>query len=379
MNMINNNLITYISFSNFNRDGRMRELTNHLSLNFKINLIGFGKNPEFIPKNITLNLSPFQSNLINFFWFIYKSFNNISKSKFVLIDNRKAALIGFFLLPFLKKKILIQDVREFYTLDEPRSLVSKFGTVIEHYMIKKSDVVITANYYRSRLTKKICRLGKLPLVYENRRRFPEIKNLEKNNIDYLFDTYSKKKIKINSDKLNLISTSGFTVERECINVVEAAINNSNNVNLFFVGKTSPKNKKIIFDFLNKKKAENIFVIDPVTLKQLKIIVENMNVGIVNYSKRNRNNIYCASGKIYEFLSLGIPVLSTDNIPLKEFLKLNNCGISNNDFNFSIKEIILNYEFYRNNTLKFDLKKEIIDYNKNFVKSLVKLLKEKIEK
>ena len=95
-------------------------------------------------------------------------------------------------------------------------------------------------------------MGKLPLVYENRRRFPEIKNLEKNNIDYLFDTYSKKKIKINSDKLNLISTSGFTVERECINVVEAAINNSNNVNLFFVGKTSPKNKKIIFDFLNKK-------------------------------------------------------------------------------------------------------------------------------
>ena len=96
----------------------------------------------------------------------------------------------------------------------------------------------------------------------------------------------------------------------------------------------------------------------------------MDVGIVNYSMKNRNNIYCASGKVYEFLSLNMPVLTTENYSLKDFINNNNFGISNNDFKKSINAMAEKISFYKQKSSSFSSIDKIYNYNKNFVKSLI---------
>ena len=371
--------LTYILFNNINKDGRAKELTKFLSKKVKLNLITLSSNQLEVENDLNLIYSKSTNIFYNLFWFWFQIIKNIKQTDVFYIDNRRAVFICFFIFPIIKKKILVQDMREFYTLKDNRGSFSNIGTLIEGFFAKNVNLLITANHSRARLTQKLYNLRSKPIVYENRRSFSNQKINNKENIkSKYFDLLSNSKIKIDNSKINLISTSGFTTERGCIRVVKGALQNKANVNLYFIGKTTKKDFAYLKSFLNNNKINNnIFLLESITLSRLKDLLNKMDIGIVNYSTSNRNNIYCASGKVYEFLSLNIPVLTTENYSLKKIIKKNNFGISNNDFSKSIKAMIEKIDFYKQEVSNFSIVDQINNYNKNFVNSLlVKMEKQK---
>jgi len=54
--------------------------------------------------------------------------------------------------------------------------------------------------------------------------------------------------------------------------------------------------------------------------QLPAISACADVGIVTYSYEGLNNVYCASNKIFEYAQAGVPVVSTDQPPLKALVE-----------------------------------------------------------
>ena len=64
--------------------------------------------------------------------------------------------------------------------------------------------------------------------------------------------------------------------------------------------------------------------------------------------KNLNTKYCASGKIYEYLYEGLPILAYKNIPLKRFIEKYKIGVSGDNFNELINELESNYDKYKKN-------------------------------
>ena len=64
---------------------------------------------------------------------------------------------------------------------------------------------------------------------------------------------------------------------------------------------------------------------------LKYFIENSQVGMVTYHQHDLNNKYCASGKIYEFLFEGKPVVTSTNPPLADFCGKYGIGIAEDNY------------------------------------------------
>ena len=88
----------------------------------------------------------------------------------------------------------------------------------------------------------------------------------------------------------------------------------------------------------------------------------MDAGYVGYDIINLNTKYCASGKIYEYLYEGLPILAYKNIPLKCFVEENKIGLSGDNFKELIKNLQNNYENYKENITKLKNELEILKDN-----------------
>ena len=75
---------------------------------------------------------------------------------------------------------------------------------------------------------------------------------------------------------------------------------------------------------------------------LKYFIDRSQVGMVTYHQRDLNNKYCASGKIFEFLFEGKPVVTSTNPPLKEFCEKYGVGIADDDYAQAIKAVAEHY-------------------------------------
>lgn len=83
------------------------------------------------------------------------------------------------------------------------------------------------------------------------------------------------------------------------------------------------------------------------------------MGISVYHKRNLNNLYCSSGKVYEYVYEGIPVAASDNPPLKHLIDRYRIGACGQDIAEAIEEVKARYGEYKDNVAKF-VKSEVVE-------------------
>ena len=88
-------------------------------------------------------------------------------------------------------KKVIQDCRELYLFTEVKHLTGKIGCLFEEYMVKQADVVICANKERSKIMKKIYKLDKTPIVYENLRQLQYESDEDKKKAEEKLSHYEK--------------------------------------------------------------------------------------------------------------------------------------------------------------------------------------------
>lgn len=334
--------ILIISYGIKEYDGRLKELYNACKTVGKTTLLSCGleesenENEEIIQLNGREYLS---KNL--YFEFFFKALKKAilvrNDIDIILIDNMFASIPGIIFKFFFRKKFLVQDVRELYFVETSKSYSEKLFVFFEAKLMKQSNLVISANSERAQIMRDKYSLKKLPITYEN--------------IRVLDGSYDEEELENKykgwfTSKYNILSTGGLSIKRGTDKLILAMKKLSDEYKLYVVGSGTDEDKSIINNKLEQNDINNVVLIDRVPLNELKYIVKKCQIGIVNYHQNDLNNQYCASGKIYEYIAEGLPIVTTENIPLMNFCRITGTGEADNEFYKGIIKVSQNYDFYK---------------------------------
>lgn len=332
----------------------------------KCNYVSYTE-PEYRHSSVYV---PVKSGVFRYLHFIHIVKQTIRKKKPDLIflhDNMCAPI-----LEWLKKKkytgCVIYDSSELYVLaknqpDESKlkknmakalSFIVKKVKIklaqknirIEANNLKYADVVIAANLERAEYMREHYGLKTLPCIFDNIHRIDDVVNVEE--CGRKFSAY------LAEDRFYILYAGGIAKARRTYELVEAVQKASLKlpVTLIIVGRSDEEEKIKIDSFLQKNNCNCVHYLGYITRAELKYILQHSQASVAAFSKDTINNLYCASGKIYESLFEGVPLVTSTNPPLQRICREHHVGVSNDDFLSAIYDVYNNYEEYRRDVQKY---------------------------
>lgn len=294
----------------------------------------------------------------NIFSFIKSSLYSIIKTK----EKNAIFFIGFQSLPVLFLVQFLPIKKYYWALENYKfklfksSLIQK-TLLLEHFIWWKKINLIVPSKYRS--------------GYYDLKKFKNIFIIE-NTPPLGF--HFKKRI-LNNEKVKFVMYGRLCDEdvylSEFINTIKKF---PNLAELHLIG----------WDFSNEEKIKqfsNIFFHGQKGHDELLILLDDFHISIIGYRPHSFNNKYCAPNKLYEALSLSMPIIANSlNPPLVDIINEEKCGILTNfdkistNFTVIINEIKNNYFEYNRNC--FDAYTTKYHFDANIANILIK---EKIEK
>lgn len=373
---MNNNKLKFflISYENYGSNGRLRELINCIEkigrlngvfLSFYNEKINMKKKPACIEVKIGYRLK----NPITFFRFILTSFMNVFKNRdadYMVICNTPACIPGFFINKIFHKYEIIYDAYELKLPQNRHKMMEKIFSWFEKKIIKSADIVVCANKERAQIMKEFYNLKTEPIVFENIRKI-EVNGTIRTQISELID-------KVDGQKINLISTGGYDIQRGADKLILAMRNFQKNMVLYIVGGGTNANKNRVEQIIKEKNLGNVIMVGQMNQTELNALLNKCDVGIVQYHQNDINNKFCASGKIYEYLDKGLAVVTSTNPPLLKFCNKYRVGVSNEDYTKAILEVSTNLKEYKENARKTSKEFNPTENNSNFIATMQKMLR-----
>jgi len=227
-------------------------------------------------------------------------------------------LVGILLKFFTRKKI-IYDVHEHYPnyiLHKHwipkflRLISSKLFIFLENISVPLFDFVV----YTTPVVGN--RYKKMKVLTEQIENYPPIE-LSKN-----FKRYNKKYI---------IYLGGVTKIRgicELLKAFNIVIKKYSDWKLFLVGKITPESlvKEIDNLIYNLNIKENIKFVSWVPYEKKEMYSSQATIGIITYLPF-ANNMSCLPNKLFEYMSVGLPIVASNFQLYKEIIEVNKCGIT----------------------------------------------------
>lgn len=351
--------ILLISYGDYEYDGRLRELVNVFeSIG---NLHFYSASSESRLKN--QGIFP-GGNYLKYVIAAVKYGLQFKNIDMIVLDNRKAVLPGRIIKRLANIKIMVLDCRELYFSKDVISISSKVGCYIEKSCIKKADIVISANKERAEIMQQRYHLAELPLVFENIRGLEFSSEMREDVLRKRFEPYIEEK------EYRIVATAGCDIFRKN----DVLVSNFNRVGekcrLFLVGGSLPEDEKRIRSIVKSKNLKNVEILGRLKQDELKYLIAHSHVGIVNYNQDDFNNKYCASGKLFEFIFEGIPVVTTTNPPLKRICEENGVGEADDLYAEGINKVLANYESYQKNVREFAETKTVEGNNEQLKDSIL---------
>lgn len=261
----------------------------------------------------------------------------------LFVDNYFASVPALLIRVLKRRVLIIQDIRELYSTNDAKSLKGKLFILSERRLMRLADVVICANGHRAVYMKETFNLPSLPLVFENIRFLTGEVN---DSIEHF------ERIDLENVRFKVISTGGVSLARGALDLLKAFRTLPLVYHLFLVGGGSKEDYQIVNDYICLNNIENVTILGKVPLLSLRNIVSKCTIGVVIYPRNNINNEYCASGKVYEYVGEGLPIVTSLNPPLSELCQATNIGIASDDYGTAIKHVADNLEYYRENVASF---------------------------
>ena len=337
-------------------DGRLRELVKVCRELGEVTLFSYGSE-ELFPGHHVYDSG------VGYRDFIKKTVKASEKIKadVVFADNRRATIPAL-MINRKKKAVLIQDCRELYDAKQFKEMFNKIGCIAERHCAKKADILICANSFRADYMEEHWGT-KRPIVFENVRKL-EYDESKIAKAEELISPYLK------DDEIRIVSTYGCSVDRTNDVLVRNINKIEGNVKVFLVGSSGKEDEDTIRKIIKEQDAEDRVVILPqMDQTGLKYLISHSHIGVVNYNQKDLNNKYCASGKIYEFLYEGIPVITTTNPPLKKMCEYYGIGEADDEYYMGINKIIGSYDNYKEKVRKFIENHNIDENNRSLLDDL----------
>lgn len=336
--------ILLISYDYFKYDGRLRELIKVAKELGEVTYITRGSDGEK-PQESGHIVYPDQG-YSSFILFVCRQMQRIGRQDVIFIDNRKGIIPGYLAKRLSGAEYVIQDCRELYDMKSAAGIPGKIGCVVEKIFTRHSDVIIAANAFRARIMVKMFGLKKEPLNYENIRRLEYTDEEKREQMEAECGGFFAEK------KFRIVSTAGCDMSRTTGKMVEAMKGLGDDYELLLIGESGEEDELIVRETIRSLGLTNVKIFPRMDQDHLKYFIENSQVGMVTYHQRDLNNKYCASGKIFEFLFEGKPVVTSTNPPLKEFCEKYKVGQASDDYEQAIRMIAGNYDRWQNAVQRF---------------------------
>ena len=363
--------IAILSYGVVGHDGRLKELIKSCELIGKTYVIAIAVDEENRSnETIKLESRDKRFSFLNYFKFIIHSINIMKKIKpldILVVDDFTSSVVGFIINFIFNPKFLIQDSRELY-IDKKMPGLGNVFLKFEQMLFERSDLIVCANQQRSVIMKEKLKLKEYPYVFEN------IRILDGH---YNENVLNEKYMSFNNSRIKIISTGGCSIARGTKNLV-LAMKKLPDYDLYIIGKGRNEDYNEIMSTINSEQLLNVHILERIPLNELLYLVRSCDIGIVEYHKNDMNNLYCASGKVYEYMNEGLPVVTTENIPLIELCNSYRIGVADDTFIRGINEVAKNLDFYKKNVDKFMLEISVEKNNDNLARKIRNVYENKMQ-
>lgn len=310
------------------------------------------------------------------FWFYilittFKSKPNIiyAHNYFVLFPSWIAArLIG---------AKLVYDAYEFIIPDKFKtySYRDRCWYILERWTVKRADFIIAANRVRAKLMAEHYRLLKVPVAIRNIPPMPHSKFSDKEVLIH-YPILRRDK----DDKIILVYQGYINLDRGIGNFVDAMKYLDKRFFLLIIG-SGPDLDVLKIRVAKAGLRKRVLFTGRIPRVDLYDVLRMCDIGILTYSKIGINNVYCSPNKIYEYAQAYLPVITTDQPPLRSIIDQYYIGAyisdSNNKYNKKarvIAECIKNFVLDQYSTKSIKTSIRIFIEENSWDKEKKKLLK-----
>lgn len=220
--------------------------------------------------------------------------------------------------------ILVYDAHELI-IPEPGVRMSprdRFWYLLERFVVPRAQVVFAANPERARMMHEHYGLGTEPSYLRN---IPTPPSVTEANRAAAREAYPALR-RCGPDDRIILYQGNIALARGIGRFVEALDHLPDTVRLVVAG--SGPDLQRLKDIAEHHTASGRFTaLGRVPHEDLAAISECADIGVVTYPHSGLNNLYCAPNKIYEYAQAGLPVIATDQEPLRTMLGAHRIGLT----------------------------------------------------
>ena len=240
----------------------------------------------------------------------------------------------------------------------------KYFSYYERKAIKYSDLVVCASNDRAALMKEYYGMNEEPLVIDNI-----------SNLPILHDNRSNELIKsvrssLGSRKYILVYAGVLSSARRIDNLFKIIMERKD-ASLLVIGDGDDKNR--LKDLAQTLIPDRYYFTGKLPYQYLGCLLEICDVGYISYPNNTLNNTYCAPNKIYEYASVGLPMIAPYNPTIKKFFDSNKIGVIDDDLGKAFDILCGDISVYKQNCYRFSCENQWEKKAETLINSIINLI------
>ncbi|MBL7032910.1 MAG: glycosyltransferase [Candidatus Delongbacteria bacterium] len=183
---------------------------------------------------------------------------------------------------------------------------------IQNHILAYPDVVMHAEQHRLDYFHQTYKTQAHPFLLEN--------------LPFFRETNSQKD---KTEVVRCVYVGGFMPQRHCAEMLQAFADSSLPVGWTFdmVGFYASRSyEDTIQQLLMGMDLERIRILPPVAHNEMYQLLTDYDIGLAFYENTDLNNYYCAPNKVYDYLQMGMPVITNDYPGLIDIVASNRAGV-----------------------------------------------------
>ncbi len=251
----------------------------------------------------------------------------------------QATIPTVFVAKLLSKKFLYRAHELFSEKGEP-SWLSRLYKIKEKIFLRYADLIVTPEKNRSLIYETEYKLHNKTLTILN---CPPYRSKFSSRL--LYDKFNELNIKV--DKIVLYQ--GLLSDDRCIDeIISSAQFFNDSTKLVIIGQGFGK----WYNFYKKSGIyKNVLILPYVNYNDLANYTASADIGILLYRNTCRNNYFCAPNKLFEYMMMGLPVVTCNYPGLIEMVEKNEIGLCVNpespeEIAMAINKLTTDNELYK---------------------------------